>query len=293
MAARNHRLEIIPLFLAYIDEIRTLHKNLPEDRQSAFLYVIHLLAEWREAKAYVPLCEVMRLDEQTIRRVFEDGLHETSWRAIFSVFDGDIDPIVRVINDADAFDFARAAMLQALTAIALQYPETRTAALAVLRNFYDRFHEQDRGKGDIVWNTWANSIIDLGAEDFSPLVRNAFDTGNLADLMMDYEDFLQYLDYTTGKQPAPGNFRWDYDNCAIDDTIEELSSWYCFSEEFIRQETRRKQAAHDPMSQNRFGMNKIGRNAPCPCGSGRKFKKCCLNRPVSAELPVLRLGKHG
>ena len=23
-------------------------------------------------------------------------------------------------------------------------------------------------------------------------------------------------------------------------------------------------------------MNKIGRNAPCPCGSGKKYKKCCL-----------------
>jgi len=21
-----------------------------------------------------------------------------------------------------------------------------------------------------------------------------------------------------------------------------------------------------------------GRNAPCPCGSGRKYKKCCLGR---------------
>lgn len=23
---------------------------------------------------------------------------------------------------------------------------------------------------------------------------------------------------------------------------------------------------------------KIGRNATCPCGSGRKFKKCCIHR---------------
>jgi len=23
-------------------------------------------------------------------------------------------------------------------------------------------------------------------------------------------------------------------------------------------------------------MGKIGRNAPCPCGSGKKYKKCCL-----------------
>lgn len=24
---------------------------------------------------------------------------------------------------------------------------------------------------------------------------------------------------------------------------------------------------------------KVGRNDPCPCGSGLKFKKCCLNKP--------------
>jgi hypothetical protein len=26
-------------------------------------------------------------------------------------------------------------------------------------------------------------------------------------------------------------------------------------------------------------MSKVGRNAPCPCGSGRKYKHCCLTRP--------------
>ena len=25
---------------------------------------------------------------------------------------------------------------------------------------------------------------------------------------------------------------------------------------------------------------KIGRNDPCPCGSGKKYKKCCLDRPT-------------
>jgi preprotein translocase subunit SecA len=23
---------------------------------------------------------------------------------------------------------------------------------------------------------------------------------------------------------------------------------------------------------------KVGRNDPCPCGSGKKYKKCCLNK---------------
>lgn len=31
---------------------------------------------------------------------------------------------------------------------------------------------------------------------------------------------------------------------------------------------------------------KISRNDPCPCGSGKKYKKCCLNKPDSDREPV-------
>jgi hypothetical protein len=35
-------------------------------------------------------------------------------------------------------------------------------------------------------------------------------------------------------------------------------------------------------------MQKVGRNDPCPCGSGKKFKKCCeekmIRKKFSAEL---------
>ena len=34
-------------------------------------------------------------------------------------------------------------------------------------------------------------------------------------------------------------------------------------------------------------MEKVGRNAPCPCGSGKKYKKCCLplHQESSAQEP--------
>jgi hypothetical protein len=35
-------------------------------------------------------------------------------------------------------------------------------------------------------------------------------------------------------------------------------------------------------------MGKIGRNAPCPCGSGKKYKKCCLGK----ESPARALSDH-
>lgn len=29
---------------------------------------------------------------------------------------------------------------------------------------------------------------------------------------------------------------------------------------------------------------KIGRNDPCPCGSGKKYKSCCFGKPPSLKL---------
>ncbi|NQV16517.1 UPF0149 family protein [bacterium] len=34
--------------------------------------------------------------------------------------------------------------------------------------------------------------------------------------------------------------------------------------------------AHHSVKQQSLG-NQVGRNEPCPCGSGKKFKKCCMN----------------
>ena len=32
----------------------------------------------------------------------------------------------------------------------------------------------------------------------------------------------------------------------------------------------------------------VGRNDPCPCGSGKKYKKCCLNKPAEVEALEVR-----
>jgi uncharacterized protein YecA (UPF0149 family) len=33
---------------------------------------------------------------------------------------------------------------------------------------------------------------------------------------------------------------------------------------------------HAPQGPLRRASPKVGRNEPCPCGSGKKHKKCCL-----------------
>ena len=66
------------------------------------------------------------------------------------------------------------------------------------------------------------------------------------------------------------------------DTIKELSTWYCFTEKYQEDRKRRSspvlpfidQMATTPITNPLRG---VGRNDPCPCGSGKKYKKCCLH----------------
>ena len=65
------------------------------------------------------------------------------------------------------------------------------------------------------------------------------------------------------------------------DTIEKETTMYLLRAE-IRQNAVRKQVAKgEAMSDNKpkkkepKKVNKIGRNEPCPCGSGKKYKNCC------------------
>lgn len=47
-----------------------------------------------------------------------------------------------------------------------------------------------------------------------------------------------------------------------------------------KQRTERKVSLHDhtsPAGRQLTSLRQVGRNEACPCGSGRKFKFCCMN----------------
>ena len=47
----------------------------------------------------------------------------------------------------------------------------------------------------------------------------------------------------------------------------------------LRRERRGGTGGHADLADHPFARPapKVGRNDPCPCGSGKKFKKCCLH----------------
>ena len=58
------------------------------------------------------------------------------------------------------------------------------------------------------------------------------------------------------------------------DWLYELPQW----EPIFDEETRKKMYREQRQSQTVRHGKKIGRNDPCPCGSGKKYKHCCMNK---------------
>jgi uncharacterized protein len=74
-----------------------------------------------------------------------------------------------------------------------------------------------------------------------------------------------------------------YDRMApFEDTIGTLSQWYGFSEQYKIDEARRAARTKPDATPSYLSPpvvnphRDVGRNDPCPCGSGKKHKKCCL-----------------
>ena len=293
-AASAQRGEMVSLFL---EEIETYLALEPAGRAmpTPLFFIFHLLGEWREKAAYRLLARMLRLPGPEIDRIFGDGITTTSHRVMASVFDGDPQPLYDIILDPNAEEFIRAGMYKALTIVTLRGELDRAVAGRFLRDAFVEIRPQAEC---YVWVGWQSAIATLGMSDLKILVKKAFDRGFIdSDVLgFDYfeKDLRRGIEHP-GEARRPGDHRYTL----FGDTIDELSGWYCFTEQYRddQERWRRQAEANRDRSQRLDNTVKgVGRNDPCPCGSGRKFKKCCFATgrvgSISPELRPAGQGRH-
>jgi hypothetical protein len=266
---------MLPLFIEEIEAFLALEAEARE-KPTPLFFIFHLLGEWREKAAYRPLARLLRLPRPQVDRIFGDGITTTSHRVMAAVFEGDPEPLYDIILDPNADEFIRAGMCEALAMVTLWGELDRGVAGRFLRDAFIEIRPQAEC---YVWVGWQSTIAMLGMSDLTILVKKAFDRGFIDSHVLGFDHFEE--DLRRGIE-CPGEPRRpdDRDGTLFGDTIEELSGWYCFSEQYRadQERWRREAEANRARSQRLENPFKgIGRNDPCPCGSGKKFKKCCLD----------------
>jgi hypothetical protein len=130
-----------------------------------------------------------------------------------------------------------------------------------------------------VWHGWQSAIAMLGLVELKDIVRDAFARGIVDPSWLDFHDFESDLDYALSNPTEPWPSRSN-EFAPFVGTVEELSTWHCFSEAYRRERDRLHNAPPPPLFPQAEPITNplrgVGRNDPCPCGSSKKYKKCCL-----------------
>jgi Protein of unknown function (DUF1186)/SEC-C motif len=274
-AASAQRGEMVPLFLEEIETYLAL-EPAARAKPTPLFFVFHLLGEWREKAAYRPLARLLKLPGREVDAIFGDGITTTSHRVMAGLFDGDPQPLYDIILDPNADEYLRASMIEALAMVTLRGELDRDLVARFLRNVFMEMQPQAEC---YAWVGWQSAIAMLGLSDLKILVKKAFDRGFIDSDVLGFHDFEQDLKQGIDHPGEPLRPN-DDEYTLFGDTVDELSGWYCFTEQYNEDQERwRQQADTNPVLslpyENPF--KGVGRNDPCPCGSGKKFKKCCLN----------------
>jgi hypothetical protein len=274
-SASERRAEMVPLFLEEIERFVSGSAAEPIGNTPLFL-IFHLLGEWRETSAYHALARLLRSPPEHLDAAISDAITMTAHHVMAAVFDGDPQPIYNIILDQEADEFVRSRMCETLAILVVGGRLGRDEVAAFLRDCWIGLQPRDCC---FVWHGWQSSIAALGLVELKEIVKEAFDRRIVSPGWLSYGDFESDLAYAVSNpsEPWPDSAE---DYRLFGNTIDELSAWYDFSDQ---REPDRESLDHarlvplfPPPEPLVNPMRGVGRNHPCPCGSGKKYKKCCL-----------------
>ncbi len=231
--------------------------ELDEGEASLLFWGLHVLAHARDTRALAPLLRLLREDEETLDAYLGDAVTSTLAKVVASLFDGDPEPIFALIRDSTVDDAVRQALFSACVTLCHAGRIERDAVRALLVRFDDAKAAVEES---LAWIGWEETIAHLGFRDLAPRAEAARRDGRITDEFSDAAWFKETLRRAETRPDDPARFdRWAHGT--LDDPLADLA-WTA-------------EGAGEPQ---RNPYRDVGRNDPCPCGSGKKFKKCCLDR---------------
>ncbi len=253
-AAIAQRDEMVPVLLDSLeDSVNRAAELDAQDDYMGHIYAMFLLAQFRETRAYPLVMRFAALQGELVESLCGDFVYEDLGRVMASVCGDDVGPIQTLIENSEADEWVRAAAVTGLMTLVWHGERSRDWIV-------DYFGSLMRGKLERVpsgvWNEVVACAGDLYPEELMGDIRQAY-----ADELVDPEIIeLERVetDLETGKDALLADFAENPHFRMVKDTVAEMEWWACFQ----------------PQPQRRVAP-KIGRNEPCPCGSGKKFKKCC------------------
>ena len=289
--AVDNREAVIPELLSALERsIKSFADITDRPDYMLHLYAMYLLAQFREPRAYPLIVQFFSIPGSAEIDVTGDIVTEDLGRILASVSCGDDSLIKSLIENENQNEYVRDAALRALVTLVACDEKPREE---VIGYFHELFNGGIRREFSHVWDGLVSASTDLYPEELYHDIEQCYRDDLVEPFFISLDDAQRALDL--GKDEALRQLRSRRSYTLITDTTREMEWWACFK-------PQGKPERKPKMKGPKFGKlklpaiaarqhheepirsQKIGRNEPCPCGSGKKYKKCCLQK---AEMNTL------
>lgn len=256
-----------------------------ETKYNFNIHAVYLLAALGSEESLPAVLELFRQGDEFLDFWYADRLEEFFAGPVAELASGQLEVLDDFLREPDNSYYARNIAVSALEIITQWYPERKEEVTALyeqwLRFLVDNYEDEriydTNLLGYIIW-----SAVNIQAEKLLPLIQELYEK-DLVPLSMigDYKSVEEDILHPPTRQQAKpfdlfNKYREIHDNPLYN---YELDTSYMsnntdkpvtnLSPKTFKKLYKQVEPEMDPFKD-------VGRNAPCPCGSGRKFKKCCM-----------------
>ncbi len=281
--------ELAPELLAELETVADDPEDaLDRPAEARIVPLLLLLGQLRETRAMGPLLRLLRGPGEAVDELLAEFLPEGLARVLASVWSGPITPLKELIEDDELDEFHRTTAVDAWVTLVGEGAAPRAEFLEQVRDWLRGGLGRD---ADFLWYQLAVVVAELHAVELLPDVAAAYKKGWISNEFCEPEVLLAEIrDGTVAARS------W----CFVTDAVAEGERWFpTLGPEFDDPvgEAEAETDADDQPAADAAGAPappsvpqanvppppppepvrsvKIGRNEPCPCGSGKKHKKCC------------------
>lgn len=233
------------------------------------IHAIHLLALVKSPEALELLMDIVRYKAEDL----DDWLTEDV-PALFVAFgEGAINALKEFVSDETLDAYVRGGVTRALAALAKKFPEREPDVKMHLVKLLN-------STGD---ETFASLIVDDIASFHDPSVlpdvHRAFEEEKIDEPFMTESDIVEMIN---GLHPKIDKLDFERDTREpiehfSRESIVRLHSIQLENEKSEKEvDEKDSETKDEKFADTEPAPKRIGRNDPCPCGSGKKFKKCCM-----------------
>ena len=236
---------------------------------------LFLLTEFGDAGIIADLLQCLHMTEPDLEALYADALTEHLWLPFAKLGHASLSQLWEFVSDPSVYLYAKHAVIAGVVAMPQFHPEQRAAVAAFIERLVDDPHDiPDDHLAGILCDCADGGLMELSvraeqcAERISAGPKSEFPTVTADELRKAFaegprKDFITCRAHDVfGVYKDLGEWNERHEREMEDDALDDAEDDGAEAGQHILRPPLRGTA------------EKIGRNDPCPCGSGKKYKRC-------------------